>query len=440
MLQLANATNEAGHHGDGNAPPTQRGGAIGARKGRVIGRSKVPEREEGDRKEVVRRNSRIPVMQQSTASKAATAKVSKAGAVGSKVQSSKVNGHAIARSINRVSTKRGREVGVRQVKGRVVGSRTAETGGGAMERSYSPPVPALAKKMKQQQSLPKKDARQHTQRITTTNENVNFIRSSSPPVPAVAKKLRNGGQFESEEHVSEYTRVASPPVPALTKTMRNHGQVESEFVHVPPPPTTTVTQPSYERTSSPPVPAVAKRLRDTGEAMASDKNHTGDMKRERSYDRASSPPVPTVAKRLQQNELSKGSIVPGKGQSTVVIRNGNSEVIEKLNSDMKLNFSPSRMILANDSDISINRPPSCKPESKPISPVATNATLPAIPMATADHHRGNQGGMVHLPPASNRQRLILQQLTMLKEGILTQQNDIDHRVQNILTRNRQCNF
>ena len=33
MLQLANTTNEAGHHGDGNAPFTQRGGANGARKG-----------------------------------------------------------------------------------------------------------------------------------------------------------------------------------------------------------------------------------------------------------------------------------------------------------------------------------------------------------------------------------------------------------------------
>jgi hypothetical protein len=99
------------------------------------------------------------------------------------------------------------------------------------------------------------------------------------------------------------------------------------------------------------------------------------------------------------------------------------------------------MILADGSEISINRPPSCKPDSKPLSPVATTTTiLPAIPMATADHRRDNQGGVVHPPHTSNRQRLILQQLTMLKEGILTQQNDIDHRVKNILTKNRQCNF
>ena len=435
MLQLMNATtttNEAGHRGDGNAPPTQRGGVNVARKGRAIARSKAAESEGGDQKEVKRRNSRIPVMQQATASKAATTK-SKAGVVESKVQSSKVNGSV--RSNNKVATKRGREGGVRQVN--TVASKTVVIGRAVMERSYSPPVPALAKKMKhQQQILPKKDNLQHTHR--NIQDNANFIRSISPPVPAVAKKLRNG-QFESEGHVTEYTGAASPPIPALVKKMRDRSDVETGFVHMPP----TVTQPSYERTSSPPVPAVAKRLRDEG-AIASN-TVSEDVKRERSYDRAFSPPVPTVAKKLQQSDVSKLTTVPGKCQSTsttAVARNGNSKPIEKLNSDLKLDFSPSHnVILTGDSEISINRPPSCKPDSKPLSPVATMTTnLPTLPMVTADHHRDNQGGVVHPPQASNRQRLILQQLTMLKEGILTQQNNIDHRVQNILMRNKQCNF
>ena len=429
MLQLVNTTmttNEADHHADGNAPPTQRGGTNAARRGHAIGRSKVAESEGGDRKDIKRRNSRIPVMQQSMASKAETTK-SKARAMGSKVQSSKVNG--CVRS-NKVSSIRGREGGVRQSN--TAAAKTAVIGRAVLERSYSPPVPALAKKMKRQQDLPKKDTLQHTQ--TNIQENVNFIRSSSPPVPAVDKKLRNG-QFESEEHLTAYTRTASPPVPTLAKRRRDHGDVETGFVSPP-----TVMQPSYERTSSPPVPAVAKRLRDEEAIASNNKNHTvsKDAKSERSHDRALSPPVPTVAKKLQQNEISKLATVPAKSQSTM-IHSGKSKAIELMNSDLKLEFRPG--ILAGDSEISINRPPSCKPDSKPLSPIATTTTnLPAIPMAMADHHHDHQRGMVHPPQASNRQKLILQQLTMLKEGILTQQNDIDHRVQNILTRNKECNF
>lgn len=430
MLQMATTTtNETGHHGDGNAPPTQRGGANGVRKGHAIGKSKATEGE--DQRQVKRRNSRIPV-----ASKAATTKSKPRGAVGSEVQGSKVNG--TVRGIGKASTRRGREGVARPPVNRVPASKTAAVIGRAVmeERSYSPPVPALAKKMKYQpQSLPEKDTLLHTQR----NVKETFIRSSSPPVPAVAKKLRNG-EFESEDLVVEYSRAPSPPLPALTNTMRNRSDVaESGLVH------NTVTQPLYERTSSPPVPAVAKRLRDEG-ANASSRNHsvTEDVKRERSYDRALSPPVPTVAKKLQQSEPSKLKMAPGKGQSGTnapTARNGNSKPIEKLNSDLKIDYSPSHMILADGSEISINRPPSCKPDNKPLSPVATTTiSLPTVPMATATHRHDNQGGVVHPLQASNRQRLILQQLTMLKEGILTQQNDIDHRVENILTRNRQCNF
>ena len=270
-------------------------------------------------------------------------------------------------------------------------------------------------------------------------------------MPAVAKKLRNG-QLESEVGLTDYARTASPPVPTLAKTMRDQNNVESTsgFIHA----ASAVTQPLYERTSSPPVPAVAKRLRNGGdlEAVASNKKNTAneDEKRERLYDihRASSPPVPTVAKKLQQSELSKLKIVSGKGQPTstststnAVATNGSFKPIEKLSSDLKLDFSPSHAILAGDSEISIDRPPSCKPDSNPLSPVPTTTTnLPAIAMAMAERRQGNQGGVVHTPQASNRQRLILQQLTMLKEGILSQQNNIDHRVENILMRNRQCHF
>lgn len=431
MLQLANAnTSEADHHGDGNSPPTQRGGANGARKGRVIGRSKLAESEGGDHKDIKRKSSRIPVIKQSTASKATTTK-SKAVAVGLKGQSSRVNGSTRS---NKVSSTRGREGGVRQTN--VTASKTAVIGRAVLERSYSPPVPALTKKMKQQYNLPKKDtAPQHTQR--NTEENVNFIQSSSPPVPAVAKKLRNG-QFESEEHGTVYTRVYSPPIPTVAKRMRDHGDVESGYV----PP--TEMQPSYERTSSPPVPAVAKRLRDEGATVNKTNHHSvsKDVKREQSYERALSPPVPTVAKKLQQNDISRLATVPDRSQltSTSVIHNGNFKTVESMNSDLRHEFGRPG-ILAGDSEISINRPPSCKPDSKPLSPIAMMTTnLPAISMAMADHHHDNQWGTVHPPQASNRQRLILQQLTMLKEGILTQQNNIDHRVENILTRNKQCNF
>ena len=429
MLQMAAATtNEStGHHGDGNAPPTQRGGANGVRKGRVIGKSKATEGE--DQRQVKKRNSRIPVVR-----KAAATKSKPRGAVGSEVQGSKVNGSV--QGIGKVSTRRGREGVARPPVNGAAALKTAVIGRTVTERSYSPPVPALAKKMKYQpKSFPEKDTLPHTQR----NIKEDFIRSSSPPVPAVAKKLKNG-QFESEDLTTEYTRVpVSPPVPALTNTIRNRSNVG--LVH------NTVTQPLYERTSSPPVPAVAKRLRDEAAPAASsrDRSVNEDTKRERSYDRALSPPVPTVAKKLQQGEPSKLKMAaPGKSQSGTnapITRNGNSKPIEKLNSDPKIDCSPSHMILADGSEISINRPPSCKPDSKPLSPIATTTTnLPNVPMATAARHRDNQRGVVHPLQASNRQRLILQQLTMLKEGILTQQNDIDHRVENILTRNRQCNF
>ena len=421
MLQLANATTETGHHGDGNAPPTQRGRANGARKGRAIGQSMVADERERqvDQKVVKRRNSRIPVIQQSAASKAVATKSK--GEMSSKVDLS-------VRS-NKILTKRPREGGVRLREGRVRPVNVAAVKAAAvrpvvMERNYSPPVPALAKRLKQQPStLPKKDSVQLLTQGRNMQEDVNFIRSISPPVPAVAKKLKNG-MLENDDHRTEavlpsYRRTASPPLPAVAKRMRD---VDMESGSVP-----EVTQPLYQRTTSPPVPAVAKRLRNG----ASNDNHSTSQyeKREASNDRALSPPIPTVAKRLQQND-TKLDTVSGKGQPTPLMT-------EALNSELKFEFS--RGLLAGDSEILINRPPSCKPDSKPLSPIAMTTNLPVIATATANHHHDNQGGMPH-PSSSNRQRLILQQLTMLKEGILTQRNSIDHRVKTILTRDKQCNF
>ena len=426
ILQLTNATTETG---DGNAPPTQRGVANGVRRGRAIGRSMVADERERqvDQKVVKRRNSRIPVIQQSAASKAVATKSK--GEMSSKVDLS-------VRS-NKILTKRPREGGVRLREGRVrpvnvAAAKAAAVRPVVMERNYSPPVPALAKRLKQQPStLPKKDSVQLLTQGRNIQEDVNFIRSISPPVPAVAKKLKNG-MFENDDHRTEavlpsYRRTASPPLPAVAKRMRD---VDMESGSVP-----EVTQPSYDdhrteavlpsyrRTASPPLPAVAKRM--------SNDNHSTSLyeKREASNDRALSPPIPTVAKRLQQND-TKLDTVTGKGQPTPLMT-------EALNSELKFEFS--RGLLAGDSEISINRPPSCKPNSKPLSPVAMTTNLPVIAMATANHHHDNQGGMPH-PSSSNRQRLILQQLTMLKEGILTQRNSIDHRVKTILTRDKQCNF
>lgn len=386
MLQLVNTTNETGNHGDDRSPPTQKGVATGARKGRAIGRSRVGD---GERN---RKNSKIPIMQQSP-----TTKTNSKGVVDSKVQS-KVDGSTRSK---KVLTKRPRDGGIR--RGKIAAATTkSRAERSTVERSFSPPVPALAKRLKQ--SLPKKakDTAQQMQRNAcvvpgdeTTCGDVNFFqRSSSPPVPALAKKLRNGGKFEGEDS-------------SLAKRMRDPEDLEPR-----------ITQPSYERTSSPPVPALAKKLKaneGVGTADNVKKTLTKDEKSETSYSDGLLPPPSQAATTAGQNFKSK-----------------------MLNSELRLDFSP--RLFKDDSGISINRPPSCKPDSKPLTPVAmTTTTLPAIPIAIDDHYHSNGAGMVH-PSASNRQRLILQQLTMLREGILSQQNSIDHRVSNILTNNKMCNF
>ena len=419
MLQLVDPPTEAGRHGDANPPPTQRSRANGVRKGGRTGRSKLAEGtvnhrdQRGNGSERTRRNSRIPVMRQSmgAASKSKTV-------INSRHQASKPGTENPNTQNNKLSKRRFREDDDRSVNVTTVRRRPV------VERSVSPPVPVVAKRLKQQ-DFAKKDGFVSSHR-TPLPESLNstFTRSQSPPVPAVAKRLRN--EEHGQRHVTEtvypsYERGPSPPVPAVARRLRNE---EASQDHI----TTETVHPSYEREPSPPVPAVARRLRN--------EVSQGHETRHQSHERGASPPVPSVVKRLQQNKSeydSELTAVPNKSRTTPV---------PVSTTKMK---GPIQSLVAGDSDeveMSINRPPSCKPNSSPLSsPVAmtTSTNLPAILTATSNYHHDKPQTILH-SQSSNRQRLILQQLTMLKEGILTQQNTIDHRVQTILTQNKQCNF
>ena len=423
MLQLVNTSTDNGRHGDNNAPPTQRGQANPVRKSRQFEKGGNVEQR---RREAKRKGSRIPVMQTSP-----TPAVKSKIITGARAQTRNTN----KTETNVRNSKRFRDEDQRSVK--VV---KATRGGPVVERSRSPPLPVVARKLKEQNYLPKKDnlcLSKSRGKTSRNDENYSFVRSVSPPVPTVAKKLRNG---ELSEHlVTEvvrppYERTPSPPVPAVAKKLR------SGLNHT----TSTEVMPAvYERTLSPPIPTVAKRLKQV------EANVISETTTERqTYVRASSPPVPAVVKRLQQEksrqaeeEITMGGKSKSAPTATVSKRmetdwgkdkdlrsGGDQEMICDLESD-------------NAIQLPINRPPSCKPDSKPLSPVAmTTSSLPAITTATSNHHHDNSQTMYPPRQSSNRQRLILQQLNMLKEGILTQQNSIDHRVQTILTRNKKCSF
>ena len=109
-------------------------------------------------------------------------------------------------------------------------------------RVKSPPVPALAKKLRQD-----KDCFSNTTTIVPS-----LVRAKSPPVPALASRL----QLDSQTH-----RSHSPPVPALASRLQPDSQTHRS--HSPPVPAlTSRLQPDLQthRSHSPPVPALAKNL------------------------------------------------------------------------------------------------------------------------------------------------------------------------------------
>lgn len=92
-----------------------------------------------------------------------------------------------------------------------------------LPQSRSPPVPAVAKRLKEQQTG-----------------------TISPPVPAVTKRLRE-----------KQSGTTSPPVPAVTKRLKE----EQTGTNSPPVPAVArCIEEGQFRTTSPPVPAVAKRI------------------------------------------------------------------------------------------------------------------------------------------------------------------------------------
>ena len=401
MLQLVNSsTTDGSRHGNSNAPPTHRGVAndtkrIGKKARPVEGERRGADRRENEREGVRRRNSRIPVMQPSPGP-------------GSK---SKIGGSS--RSSN-TKMERGSKATSRRPREGHKPAAMAVTGR-EVERRWSPPVPVVAKKLKQGKVVEGDQTYLIRKPPPRGDDDVAFVRCRSPPVPAVARKMKSGElQVTSLSEVVSppYERAPSPPVPVVAKRLR-----DNEL--------TSTTQALHERlASSPPVPTVAKRVR-----------HQENRPPQPSYDRASSPPVPAVAKRLQQDKMRPDGAGGAKSNSAPVVPAAERGIRHVDRIAGSISDSEDK------GQLSINRPPSCKPDSKPLSPVAmtTSTSLPAVAIATSNHCHDNQQ-LMGKPQSSNRQRLILQQLTMLKEGILTQQNNIDHRVQTILTRNKQCNF
>ena len=424
MLQLASSSTGMGYTGDINAPPTQRG--LGKDKPVAVASG----RQSDENGVVKKRSSRIPVIRQSQGTN--KSKV----VIGSRVQrTSKIETNV---RNSQVTNQRTREANdARPVKAATAGRRQT------MKRGVSPPVPVVAKRIKEQASIVhRRGDSQHTHNESSTREDCGtFIRSHSPPVPAVVKRLRNG-ELRVESHMTVRPhplddRALSPPVPAVAKQLRGErwGQTHSTMA-------TESTVESSERASSPPVPTVAKRLRNQtnikDHATGARDIQTMENLHVDSAIRTSSPPVPALAKKLHQGK-TEHKLGPIEEDNKTHSSDKTAQPVVNKNSDANVCTGERFSSVADMDDVQllINRPPSCKPDSKPLSPVTmTTSSLPVISMATS---RDNLLAVVR-PHSTNRQRLILQQLTMLKEGILTQQNSIDHRVQTILNRNKQCSF
>lgn len=424
MLQLASSSMDVDYTGNTNAPLTHRGQGNGKTVGVASGR------QSGETDVMKKRNSRIPVIREPQ--RTSKSKV----VVGSRVQQTSKLETNVRKS--RVANQRTRETnGGRSVHAAITGRRQT------IEPSVSPPVPVVSKRLKEQASIVhrKSDSLHTHNKPSPHDDSGTSVRSYSPPVPAVVKKLRNG-EFKVEDHMtvmphlSDY-RAMSPPVPAVAKQLRDErwGQTHATMA------TETVVE-SSQRALSPPVPTVAKRLKNEtniqDHATSAQDFHSTENLHVHVAKRALSPPVPALAKKLNQgkNEHKLG-VIDEESKTHSSVETAKSAV--NMNSDANICTGERFSSIADTYDVQllINRPPSCKPDSKPLSPVTmTTSSFPVITMTTT----GDDIPAVVRPQSTNRQRLILQQLTMLKEGILTQQNSIDHRVQTILNRNKQCTF
>ena len=439
MLQLVNSSNEDGRHGDSNAPPTQRARGNAVRNSRQVvrnnneGAKRKVDRRENEREGTRRKISKIPVIQPSPRHPARAGNGKTATGLKPQAHNSKTERNA---RNSKMANQRVREE-ERSLK------MAAVVGRPLMERSVSPPIPVVGKRLREQKGHAERGGGAFSRASRNDDEFTHFVRSDSPPVPVVAKMLRKG-EFSGDHvtsHVTEvvrptYERAPSPPVPAVARKLRDVGGGQEQTLT-----NETIPPVSYERTQSPPIPTVAKRLRN--QEIDQDLSRTHTITNYHNNDRGASPPVPAVVKRLHQEHVEKVSDSNVKSKSAPAATLNKERKKEKMNDNSDSDLCVYEIVSSSDSEkgqFEINRAPSCDPDSKPLSPVTMTATsLPSIATATSNHHHDNPQPMVP-PQSSNRQRLILQQLTMLKEGILTQQNSIDNRVQTILTRNKQCNF
>lgn len=425
MLQLVSSSADVDCTGEKNNLSTQRGQSNNIKKVCRVERNNktvlVASGQKGGENEVMkRRNSRIPVIQQSQGTN--KSKV----VAGSKIQqTSKIETDV---RNNKAANQRTRETnGGSSVKAATAGRRPV------IERSVSPPVPVVAKRLKEQ-GLASIADRRGVQMYTCSDhsppdDSGTIIRNHSHPVLA---------EFSVESHMTVMPhqlddRALSPPVPALAKKLRGEGWGQTHTTMA----TKTVVE-SSERALSPPVPSVAKRMKSQvtiqdHETCAQDIQNTRTENLHGHVSvRTSSPPVPALAKKLYQGKAEhKMGLIDEESKNE-----SSAKLVVNKNSDSNVCVGEKFSSIDTDNiQLHINRPPSCKPDSKPLSPVTmTTSSLPVIATATSGDN------LLAEPQSTNRQRLILQQLTMLKEGILTQQNSIDHRVKTILNRNKQCSF
>ena len=287
-------------------------------------------------------------------------------------------------------------------------------------RSCSPPVPALAHKLK----FPGNASSYQPQ----LQPSASTLRNSSPPVPALARQLaqkKNPARTNLGKSVSFHSnagstpeqpyRSDSPPVPALANRLQAY---------------------------SPPVPALANRLQAHSPPLPALANK---LQAERPH----SPPLPALANRLHMDTCPQDRNLTQKSNATHPL------------ADDGVYFS-------------INRPPSCVPINSPLE-ASHLATLPTLPTGVIPHIPSAYHALRPSTTGQNRQEKLLQELAALRkvpvdtlcgtlvlewvslvashnryhvltagmtecpllvvQGLISQKSDLDERVKQILSRN-----
>ena len=309
-------------------------------------------------------------------------------------------------------------------------------------RAKSPPVPALAKKLRQD-----KDCSSDTTTIVPS-----LVCAKSPPVPALASRLQPDSQTHRSHSPpvpaltsrlqpdSQTHRSHSPPVPALASRLQPHSQTHRS--HSPPVPAlASRLQPDSQthRSHSPPVPALASRLQPHSQTHRSHSPPVpalaSRLQPHSQTHRSHSPPVPALASRLQpdsQTHRSHSPPVPAltsRLQPDLQTHRSHSPPVPALAKNLQTVRTSSQLCLSPPTQpalpqlveeahsMPINRPPSCTLTTTPLPSLPSNTLASTTQnVVTIPPHLSPLPSQGSLPPmTTNRQQTILQQLEMLRQ-------------------------